>query len=135
MRVYADSSALRRAVLETPESAAWRAWYRDNRDNVVTSQPAIAELRAAVAGASRLAQVVVADLIPTLRVIRVSDQALKRASMTQGVLAPFDALHFGIAKAEPDVDVLATYHRELAAVAHLHGLSVISPGRTDQWWT
>jgi predicted nucleic acid-binding protein len=74
------------------------------------------------------------DVAERLEVIRYSDQSLKSAAMSTGVLAPFAALHLGVAVAQPYVTAFATYDRRLAAVAAIHGLTVVSPGRAGPWW-
>lgn len=132
--VYADASALVHGVLKRPDTAAWRHWLAFESPHLVTAQPAIAQLRADLAGEEQSIRFAAADMLDDIPQLRVSDQALRLAAFAQGVLAPYAALNIGIARANEGILGFATYHQETAAVAHLHGLRVFAPGRRGQWW-
>ena len=134
MAVYVDGSALSRFFLDVPQSAEWRTWAVDRIPELRRSELSVTELRRVTASLDRSARVVADALVERIREVRFSDQALERAAMVEGRLAPFAALHFGVAKAEPDIDAIATYDPLLAAMCHLHRLRVISPGRPELWW-
>ena len=134
MAVYVDGSALSRFFLDVPQATEWRDWASERLADLRRSELGVTELRRVTAGLDRSARVVADALVERIRDVRFSDQALARAAMVEGRLAPFAALHFGVAVAEPDVDAIATYDAVLAATCHLHRLRVISPGRPELWW-
>ena len=89
------------------------------------------------AGKTTLLQVAATILYPTegaVEVLRFSDKALEAASHVSTALSSFVALHLGTAIAYPDVALVATYHGDLARVATLYRLDVVSPGWPDRWW-
>lgn len=135
MAVYVDGSALSRFFLDVPQSAEWRAWAVERIPELRRSELSVTELRRVTAGLDRSARIVADALVERIREVRFSDQALERAALVEGRLAPFAALHFGVAKAEPDIDAIATYDPGLAATCHLHRLRVVTPGRPEMWWS
>lgn len=133
--IYADGSALRLTVADSPpESEAWRAWLAEHEGEVVVSEVGLTSLRRAADPLGREAREQVRRLVPRLSVRRISDQVLPVATLNEPVLGSFAALHLGMAVAEPDVDTVATYERDLARLARMYGLEVRSPGRPDAWW-
>jgi len=48
-------------------------------------------------------------------------------------LKPFAALHLGAAVTHPAIDTVATYDAELARVAELYQLRVVTPGLASGW--
>ena len=115
MAVYVDGSALSRFFLDVPHAAEWREWAGDRVLELRRSELGVVELRRVTAHLDHSARVVADALIELIREVRFSDQALARAATVEGRLAPFAALHFGVAVAEPDVDAIATYDALLAA--------------------
>ena len=86
MLTYADGSALSRSVVGAPggadgaddpalagEAAAWRAWFDEHADDVVTSPLGITELRRAAAPLGRAARDRARDLAESLTVVRFYD--------------------------------------------------------------
>lgn len=144
MLIYADGSALSRSVVGGPggpddpelavEVAAWRVWFAEHSDEVVTSPLGLTEMRRAADPYGRAARDRARDLAESLTVVRFYDSALGTASMAQSVLPPFAAIHWGIARTHADVGAIATYDAQLAQVAVLHGVRVVTPGRADDWW-
>lgn len=144
MLIYADGSALSRSVAGGPggpddpalaaEVAAWRTWFVEHSDDVVTSPLGVSELRRAADPLGREARDRARDLAESLTVVRFYDSALGTASMAQNVLPPFAAIHWGIATTHAEVGAIATYDPKLARMAVLHGVEVIAPGRAPGWW-
>ncbi len=144
MLIYADGSALSRSVVGGPggpddpalaaEVAAWRTWFTEHADDVVTSPLGITELRRAADPYGRAARDRARDLAETLTVVRFYDAALGKASRAHSVLPPFAAIHWGIATTHAEVGAIATYDPQLAQVAVLHGVEVVAPGRAAGWW-
>ncbi len=147
---YADGSALRLTVGETDgtpavtgtatsvatdtDAAAWRAWFSQHQNQVSVSEIALTDLRRAADPLGAGARESVRQLVLRLNVLRISDQSLPIATLTEEVLGSFAALHLGIAVAAQDVQTLVTYDRDLARVARMYALEVLTPGRADGWW-
>lgn len=134
MLIYADGTALCRVLSADPEAASWLRWSHENADRLVTSPLALGELRRAAAPRDVVARDRARDVADSVTVVRFSDQALEKASVAAAVLSPFQALHLGIAVADPDIEALATYDRVLARVAEIYAVPVVTPGRPDRWW-
>lgn len=134
MLVYADGSALRRAVTDEAEAPAWREWFAAHAADVVTSPLGVSELRRAADPLGSEARELARELAASLTVVRFFDQALGSASMASSVLPPFAAIHLGVAMAHADVEAIATYDARLAQVAILHGMRVLAPGCGPDWW-
>lgn len=134
MTTYVDATALVCSIIDRPEAGAWRKWVADTEPELVTSQQVIAQLRADLADQPWDVRMEASAYLDGIEVLRISDQALKLAAFAHGVLTPFEALSIGIARASEEVTSFATYELRTAAVAHLHGLTVVSPGRPEIWW-
>ncbi len=134
MRTYVDGTALCRFAGVGAEPAAWRVWVADRSGRLLTSSLALTQLRQAMGLADTRTRWAALDAAERIEVVGYSDQSLQVAAMAASVLSPFQALQLGIAVAHPDVDSMATYDRQLARVAVIHGLTVISPGRAEEWW-
>lgn len=134
MTIYVDATALVCSVIDRPEAGPWREWIESESPDLVTSAQVIAQLRADLADQPWDVRMRAFEYLDGIEVLRISDQALKLAAFAHGVLTPFEALSIGIARAAEEVTAFATYQRRTAAVAHLHGLTVVSPGRGEIWW-
>ncbi|HLS03210.1 MAG TPA: hypothetical protein VK030_00465 [Actinomycetales bacterium] len=134
MTIYVDATALVCSFLDRPDAPSWRAWVRESKPQLVTSAQIMTQMRAELAGESWLLRQDAFEYLAEIEVLRISDQALKLAAFAQGVLTPFEALSIGIARADERISGIATYELRTAAVAHLHGLAVVSPGRGALWW-
>ncbi len=66
-------------------------------------------------------------------VIRFSDENVNVSTHAASVLKPFAALHLGAAVTHPAIDTIATYDLELARVAELYSLGVVTPGMPEGW--
>ncbi|MFC6448945.1 hypothetical protein ACFP82_02405 [Cellulomonas gelida] len=133
-RVYADGSALSRYLPGAPNRAPWLMWARKNGPNLLTTQMGVSELRGTARMHDAEAREIAQRVLLEIEVVRISDQAVNRATDVAGVLPPFVAVHLGTALAQPDVTAVATYDARLARVAALYGLEVVTPGRPDRWW-
>jgi len=130
--VYVDGSALAQYLPDAPFRLTWQAWSQDRR--LVTNQVGITELQGAASSRGPAAREAAAEAEARIEVLRFTDLALKTASHVSTALSSFVALHIGTAVAEPDVDTVATYQLDLARVAALYRLTVVSPGWPDRWW-
>ncbi|WP_231384313.1 hypothetical protein [Cellulomonas sp. URHD0024] len=133
-RVYADGSALAQYVVGSSSHDEWAEWAKDHEDELVTTPLGLTELRRLALPAGVEARGVARDVEARVTVVRFSDQSLRAATKVSGVLAPFTALHIGAVLAHPEVVAVATYETQLARVAALHGLLVVSPGMAPFWW-
>lgn len=130
--VYADGSALVQYLPGAPFGEAWLEWSDERR--LVTSQVGITELRGIAWPAGPAARDAADEVEGRVEVLRFSDKALQVASHVSSALSSFVALHVGTAVTHPDVETVATYHRDLAQVARLYGLGVVTPGWPARWW-
>jgi predicted nucleic acid-binding protein len=134
VRVYADGSALVRYLPGQQHAEDWQRWAAGHEPDLLVTSLSLSELRHAAALAPTDVRALAHAVADRLEVVRYSDQALRSAAFSSGVLSPFAALHLGVAVAQPGVTAVATYDRGLAAVGAIHGLAVVSPGLPDLWW-
>ena len=134
MLIYADGGALSRALTVDAESIAWMRYADEVGERLVTSPLGLTELRRIADPLGRRQREVARELAERITVLRFSDQALRAAAMATSAVAPFTAIHVGIAASHPDVDTVATYDLLLARMAVIHGLEVATPGRAPGWW-
>ncbi len=133
-RVYVDGSALSRYLVGAPSRDAWLVWAAAHEDRLVTTFLGVSELRRVARPRGVEAHGVAHDVTDRVEVVRFSDQSLHAAARVAAVLPSFVALHVGAAVAHPQVGAVATYDVQLAQVAVLHGLEVVSPGWPAAWW-
>jgi len=134
MLIYADGSALSRALASDAESASWMRWADAHADQLVTSPLGLTELRRAADPLGPVARQKARDVADAITVVRFFDRSLEAATLSASVLPPFKAIHLGIAMAHPEVGAIATYDALLAQVAGLQKVKVITPGRPSYWW-
>lgn len=132
--VYVDGSALSRYLPAAPEARAWAAWVAEHEPAVVVSRVSVLEARVTAGMLGLDATLVVLDAVARLQVMRLSDQALRRAVLAPGALGPFAALHVGAARAHLDVRAIVTYDVATARAAAAYELEVVTPGRPAGWW-
>lgn len=130
--VYVDGSALLQCLPDAPLHDAVLAWSRGRR--LVTNQVGLTELHGAAFVRGPAVRAAADEVEATVEVLRFTDQALQTAAHVSTALSSFVALHLGTAVADPDVESVATYHLDLARVAALYRLAVVSPGWPDRWW-
>ena len=142
-----DGSALRLTVIDasypflpgddrsvTADALAWRIWLREHEDDVAVTEIGLTQLRRAADPLGAQARDSVRNLAARLTVLRVPDQAMSIATLTAPVLKPFGALHLGLAVVHRDITTLVTYERDVARLARMYAVDVVTPGRADAWW-
>ncbi|WP_182112763.1 PIN domain-containing protein [Actinotalea sp. JY-7876] len=132
--IYADGSALSRALAPGVEAASWLRFAAEYESEILTSPLGLTELRRAAALDGPVARAHAHRIAESVRVVRFSDKALAHAAEMPAVLSPFQALHLGIAVAHRDIDAIATYDALLARVAATYAVHVVTPGRPATWW-
>ena len=130
--VYVDGSALVQYLPDAPFRDAWLAWA--GRHRLVTNAVGVTDLHGAAFSRGAAARAIAHEVEETIEVLRFTDEALQTASHVSTALSSFVALHIGTAVADPDVVAVATYHLDLAQVAALYRLAVLSPGWPERWW-
>jgi len=142
-----DGSALRLTVIDASypflpgedqsvaaEALAWRSWLREHEPDVAVTEIGLTQLRRTADPLGPEAREAVRQLVPRLTVLRIPDQAMNVSTLASTALGPFDALHLGLAVVHHEVTALVTYERDLARLARMYALDVVSPGRDDAWW-
>lgn len=142
-----DGSALRLTVIDASypflpgedtsaagEALAWRGWLRDNELDVVVTEIGLTQLRRAADPLGPQARESVRQLVARLTVLRIPDQAMTVTTLTAPVLGPFPAMHLGLAVVHQEITTVVTYERDLARLARMYALEVVTPGRDDGWW-
>ena len=132
--VYADATALSRALLPGPESVAWLRFAAENAHRLVTSELGITELRRLTVGMDPVARAKAWEIQDHIEVVRLSDQALEVAALASAAAPPYTALHVGTAVSDTRIEAVATYDPLLARVCDIYSVVVVSPGRSDGWW-
>jgi hypothetical protein len=130
--VYVDGSTLVQYLPDAPFREPWLAWSAGRR--LVTSQVGITELFGIAFPRGPKARAVADEVEGSIEVLRFSDKALETATHVSTALSSFVALHLGAAVADPDVELVAPYDGDLARVASLYRLEVVSPGWPHRWW-
>ena len=130
--VYADGSALVQYLPDAPFRDPWLAWSAGRR--LVTSQVGITELHGIAFSRGPASRAAADEVEASVEILRFSNKALETASHVSTALSSFIALHLGTAVSDPDVELVATYQVDLARVATLYRLDVVSPGWPDRWW-
>ena len=136
MRVYMDTSALIKLLVEESESTALRSYVRSHDLEVATSEYSIIELR-------RNADWLGVDpirseaLLDSLYLVLIDRLTIRRASLVpnirqssdrSGFLRSVDALHIAVAETLPDLEAFVTYDGRQGDAARLMGMRVVSPG-------
>lgn len=128
-RIYADSSALVKFVLNEPESPALRKAFRPGR-TFLSSRLAVVEVPRAVTlqRPERDAREAADELLAGCDLVEISDQVLQRArGLATRALRTLDAIHLATAVHVEATHLLSYDRRQLAAAADL-GLEVSHPG-------
>lgn len=135
--IYVDGSALCRFLPGVRYFDEWNQWVVPRLAEVATTQLGLTELRQAAELYPREQKSHAFDVVEQVRtkfpVIRFSDENVGVSSHVAAVLAPFAALHLGAAVAHPAIDGIATYDADLARVAQLYKLRVVTPGLPEGW--
>lgn len=135
--MYLDGSALCRFLPGVRFFEEFTAWAIPRLDTLATSQLGLTELRQAAALYPRdekdNAFEVIEEVRARIPVVRFSDDNVQVSTHAASVLRPFAALHLGAAVAHPSIDTIVTYDPDLAKVAELYNLTVVSPGLPAGW--
>jgi uncharacterized protein len=127
--VYADASALVKAIVEEPESGAVRAYLRSKPVQLVSSKLVVVELERAVriATASLAAEAAVVGLLAPVALIAVTGSILDRARRVEpALLRTLDAIHLATAL-EAGAGRMLVYDTRLAGAAVALGMEIIVP--------
>lgn len=126
---YLDTSALAKLVVREPETSSLEADLA-NRDGLITSRLAIAELtRAArrVAGRRLLQQV--SDVFESLVVVELTPDIVEHAGrLDPSELRTLDAIHLATALSLGDAVDFISYDARQADAARRAGLTIAHPG-------
>ncbi len=135
--IYVDGTALCRFLPGVRYFEEWNAWVVPRVREVVTTQLGLTELRQAAELYPRETKAKAFDVVEVVRsrmpLIRFSDENVTVSTHAAAVLKPFAALHLGAAVAHPAIDTIATYDVELARVAALYELRIVTPGLPEGW--
>ncbi|WP_161794538.1 PIN domain-containing protein [Demequina globuliformis] len=135
--IYLDGSALCRFLPGVRYFDEFSAWVLPRLDQVATTQLGLTEVRQTAELYPReeksRAFGVVEQIRTKVPVIRFSDQNVGISTHASAVLRPFAALHLGAAVAHPHIDTVCTYDADLAKVAEIYELRVVSPGMPEGW--
>lgn len=127
--IYADASALVKAVVDERESNALRAYLLGCSDSLVSSKLVLVEVRRAVrlATESADAEAAVAGVLDPVVLVAVTDSILARAALADpNALRTLDAIHLATAL-EAGAAQMLVYDRRLAAAAKSAGIEVVAP--------
>lgn len=135
--IYADGTALCRFLPGVKYYEEWTRWAMPLLGQIATTQLGLTEVRQAAELYPRETKGEAFEVVEKVKahvpVIRFSDENVSISTHAATVLQPFAALHLGAAVAHPDIDTIATYDAELARVAQLYQLAVVSPGLPPGW--
>ena len=135
--IYVDGSALCRFLPGVRYFDEWNRWVVPVLNELVTTQLGLTELRQAADLYPRESKDRASSVVDMVRakmpLVRFSDHNVNISSHVAAVLKPFAALHLGAAAAHPAIDTIATYDPDLAKVAELYSLAVVSPGLPQGW--
>ena len=135
--IYLDGSALVRFLPGVRYYDEWIAWVVPRLSEVATTQLGLTELRQAAELFPRENKARAFEIVEQVKAripaIRFSDENVSVSTHAASVLKPFAALHVGAAVTHPDIDTIATYDAELARVAVLYQLTVVTPGMPEGW--
>lgn len=135
--IYVDGSALCRFLPGVSYYAEWNEWVIPRLGEVATTQLGLTELRQAAELYPRETKAQAFGVVEHVRdkvpLIRFSDENVTVSTHVSAVLPPFAALHLGAAVVHPHIDAIATYDAELARVAALYRLRIVTPGLPEGW--
>jgi len=135
--IYVDGSALIRFLPGVRFYEEWNTWAVPRLGELATTQLGLTELRQTAELFPRETKPRAFEIVERVKarvpVIRFSDENVNVSTHAATVLKPFAALHLGAAVTHPAVETIATYDAELARVAELYSLGVVSPGMPVGW--
>lgn len=136
MRVYLDSSALIKRVIEEPESEQLRTALRDHVDGqavLLSSRLASIEVSRAIRMRFDLGYAAASDFVDDamsgIAEYPIGAEVLNLSQrLNPNRLRSLDAIHVGAAMLL-DADLLITYDDQMADAGHQNGLRCAAPGR------
>ncbi len=135
--IYADGTALCQFLPGAQYFNEWNTFAIPQLGQIVTTQLGWTEFRQAAELCPREEReqvfFVVEQVKKRIPLIRFSEENFSVSAHAAVVLKPFAALHLGAAVADPAVNTMATYDIDLARVAALYQLTVVSPGLPAGW--
>jgi hypothetical protein len=134
VRYYFDGTVLVHAVGDSPECDVLREWLAEHAKELVTSILARWEAGEELGGMDRGHRMRIYDQLGGVPEIPISGRSLEIGSYAVAAVAPYAALHVGLAAAEEAVSVMVTYSPQVASASRLYGLRVVSPGREPGWY-
>ena len=129
--IYLDATAMKRLIVETPESQALVDYLRAHTDtNWFTCSLSRADLLRATATLPTEATEHAHHVLAGVDTVAVTDRLLDAAvALTPAPRRTVDALHIAAAlSAGPKLRTLLTYDPELAAAASAQHITPVSPG-------
>jgi hypothetical protein len=134
VRYYLDATVYKRLRGDFVENHALEQWLANNEAELVTSILSKWEVCELYAMMDRPERTGSRALVATVPEVPITGKALEIGSYAVAAMGPYAALHVGIAAASPEVSVIVTYDPEVASASRLYGLTVLSPGRADEWY-
>lgn len=126
-RVYADTSALAKFLVDEPCTEALVEWVSDAGANLAATYLVETELRR-FAQRAGVAQAEVSALLTGVDLAEIPPSLFREAGLLPGEqLRSLDALHLAAAL-RMDADSILTYDERLADAAHAVGMNVSAPG-------
>ena len=130
MRVYLDTSAAAKLLIEESESSALAQWADKPDVTLVATHLLETELRR-IALRAELPQADVSAILARVELYDLSPSLFREAGLLPGkALRSLDALHLAAA-IRLDVDAVATYDDQLAKAVINVGLRVFAPDDSD----
>lgn len=132
MKVYADSSALAKLVLDEAESEALVAWLLETDAELYASELCATELMRVVRRLDPERAPAVREVMAACSILVLTPQAYDQAGRMQpDELRTLDALHLAAALlAGDELDGMLSYDSRLLTAAREAGLKPIAPGRS-----
>jgi uncharacterized protein len=127
--LYVDSSALVKLVVVESESEALQRWSITNREYLVSSDLARAELMRTVRRRAPDMAVRARDLLESIWLLEITTRMYEQGGLLDPVsLRTLDALHLACALSLGDeLDGIVTYEDRLSAAAGSMGIRTVAP--------
>jgi uncharacterized protein len=125
LKVYLDSSAVGKLLLDEPEADAIAELVASEVHTFLSSDLLETELRR-IAVREQLPQTAVSELLLAVNLHELARSLYLAAGVLPDPLRTLDALHLAAAM-RLDADAILTYDTRLASAAESHGLAVLQP--------
>lgn len=129
MAHYLDTSALVKLVVDEPETAALRTWWRQHGTTPVACDLVRTELMRAVRRAAPEAAVQAHAVLDALVLLQVTPRVFDVAGRLEPTtLRSLDAIHLAAAlELGDELEGIVTYDDRLAEAAEAYGVAVLAP--------